>query len=187
MVVQPEVRRRNHGDSGHAETGRVLGERHRVGGRLGSTVHRDLKRPAAASTKSSATRRRSATESRMPSPVVPRASSPSSPAPARKSTSGANAASSSSRPPSRSGVAAAASVPEISTDDPSYLDSVSGAPLAKTASVRRAGQYSNTAKRRTRRRLPPAASGSAEGGFAARKSSRPGATSDRLPRSAGSP
>src|SRR5262249_49798341 len=44
-----------------------------------------------------------------------------------------------------------------------------GAPLAKTASVRRAGQYSDTAKRRTRRRLPPAASGSAEPGFARRR------------------
>ncbi len=45
IVVQPEVRRSDHGDPGHAETGSVLGESHGVGGRLGSTVHRDLQAP----------------------------------------------------------------------------------------------------------------------------------------------
>src|SRR5438132_13024259 len=60
---------------------------------------------------SSAARRRSAAESRIPSPVVPSARIPSSPPAARKSRYGRKASSSSVAPSSRSGVTAAASAP----------------------------------------------------------------------------
>src|SRR5215210_106445 len=69
------------------------------------------KRPSAAATKSSATRRRSSTVSRMPSPVVPSGRIPSTPPAARKSTYGATASSSSARPSSQRGVTAAAMAP----------------------------------------------------------------------------
>src|SRR5215210_315151 len=69
------------------------------------------KRPSAAATKSSATRRRSSIVSRMPSPVVPSGRIPSTPPAARKSTYGATASSSSARPSSQRGVTAAAMAP----------------------------------------------------------------------------
>src|SRR5439155_10699038 len=56
-------------------------------------------------------RRRSATESRTPSPVVPHVRTPSIPPSARKPIRGATLASSRERPPSRSGVTAAAITP----------------------------------------------------------------------------
>src|ERR671935_179128 len=67
------------------------------------------RRSPAASRKSSAARRRCSGGSRKPSPVVPSASSPSRPPPARKSTYRSNAASSRLSPPSARGVIAAAS------------------------------------------------------------------------------
>src|SRR5919198_1639424 len=59
----------------------------------------------------SAARRRSAAESRIPSPVVPSARTPSRPAAARKGRYGRNASSSSAAPSSRRGVTAAARAP----------------------------------------------------------------------------
>ena len=44
-LVQREVRRRDHGDSRHAERGRVLGELDRVGRRLRAAVDRDVDPP----------------------------------------------------------------------------------------------------------------------------------------------
>jgi hypothetical protein len=52
--------------------------------------------------------------------------------------------------------------------------SVAGASLAKEPSERRAGKYSNTAKRCERGILPPAASGRPEGGSAAREATGQG-------------
>ena len=90
-VVERKVRRGDHGHSGHAQTGRVLGERHRVGRRLGATVHRHLE----------LSRRRSHEELGDPLPLsngeqdalARRAEreQPVQPRPIRKSTSGANA------------------------------------------------------------------------------------------------
>src|SRR5262249_15682737 len=68
-------------------------------------------RPAAASTNNCAARLRWSTGSRNPSPVVPSASSPSTPPSTRKSTYGPIAASSSASPASASGVAPAPSAP----------------------------------------------------------------------------
>ena len=67
------------------------------------------RRPAEAVTKDSTARRRSSTPKRIPSPVVPSASRPSSPAAARNSTYGGTA--SSSRRSPASGVTAAARAP----------------------------------------------------------------------------
>src|SRR5439155_4614166 len=61
--------------------------------------------------KSSATRLRSSTSKRTPSPVVPRASRPSTPCSVRKPTYGSKASSSSTAPPPARGVSAAAIVP----------------------------------------------------------------------------
>src|SRR2546423_10121330 len=61
--------------------------------------------------KSSATRLRSPTSKSTPSPVVPRASRPSTPFAARKPTYGSKASSSSTAPPPLSGVSAAAMAP----------------------------------------------------------------------------
>ena len=70
-------------------------------------------RPRAAARQSSVTRRRSSTEKRTPSPVVPMASTPSRPPSARNERYGSNACSSRDGPPSRRGVSAAASAPWI--------------------------------------------------------------------------
>ena len=73
----------------------------RPGGGPGATPRRSARRLAGA-------RRR---ESRIPSPFVPSASSPSSPPATRKSTTGPNPSSSIASPPSRSGVTEAARAP----------------------------------------------------------------------------
>src|SRR2546430_811946 len=74
-----------------------------------------VKSSGRAATKSSAARRRSAGVRRIPSPVVPSASTPSRPLDSRKATSGSTASSSSTSPPPASGVTAAARAPLSTT------------------------------------------------------------------------
>ena len=99
-LVEREVRRRDHRDRVGAGLGGVGGECDRVGGRLRAGVDGDLE-TAAARPRGRARPRACApaSESRIPSPFVPSASSPSSPPAARKSATGPNPSSSMAAPP----------------------------------------------------------------------------------------